>query len=156
MLLCFAEMPFSEDGGGVAGFAEHIGDRGELEWELDDIVDGTQRPGFPVEAVDAADGVDACAGTVESGHECGAGGLTVGATGVTGRDSQAFACEPIDVGSLVKSGSLTAEVCPAKIISEDEDQVGLGRGGASRGLGECNRRNQTDKTNGQQTGEQVE
>jgi len=120
----FTEMPFSEDGGGVASGFEALGENRAVEGEFGDIIDGTEGTRAPVEAIDVADGVDARARAVLSGHESGAGRLAIGATGVGGCAAEAFAGHLIDVGRFVIAAAVTGEVGIAEVIGEDEDDVG--------------------------------
>ena len=130
----FAEVPFAEHGGGVAGGFKGLGEDGDVEGEAGDVVGGAEGAGLPVEAVDAADGVDAGAGAVLAAHEGGAGGLAVLGVVVAG-EFEALGGEFVDVRRLVVGAAEGAEVGIAEVVGHDEDDVVLGgeAGGGDEG-----------------------
>ena len=125
MAAAFAEVPFAEHGGGVTGGFEGLGEDGDVEGEAGDVIGGAEGAGLPVEAVDAADGVDAGAGTVLAAHEGGAGGLAVLGV-VMASEFEALGSEFVDVGGFVVGAAEGAGVGVAEVICHDEDDVGLG------------------------------
>ena len=120
-----AEVPFAEHAGGVAGFLERLGQRDFIERQFGDIVDWSQRAGLPIEAVDAADGVDAGARAVLAAHETRAGRLAIGAAGVAARESCALGGESVDVRRFVILAAEAGDVGVAEVVGEDEDDVGF-------------------------------
>ena len=121
----FAEVPFAEHGGGVTGGFEGLGEDGDVEGEAGDVFGGAEGAGLPVEAVDAADGVDAGAGAVLAAHEGGAGGLAVLRVVVAG-EFESLGSEFVDVRGLVVGAAEGAGVGVAEVVGHDEDDVGLG------------------------------
>jgi len=61
-----------------------------------------------------------------------AGGIRIG-------KPDSFGCKPVDVGCLVKAAPIAADVRPAEVIDEKEDDVGLPRFGDSKATGDKTR-----------------
>ena len=98
------------------------------------LIDGPERAGLPIEAVDAADGVDARSRAVLTAHERGAGGLAIRAAGVAVGEFHAAGGELIDVWGFVVFAAEAGEVGVAEIVGEDENDIGVLRvGGLGRG-----------------------
>ena len=72
---------------------------------------------------------------VKSGHELAARGRAHGGD-VKVREADAFSMEAIHVGRLEDRIAVTGEVPVALIIGEDDQDIGLERGGVSSGRGE--------------------
>jgi hypothetical protein len=80
-------------------------------------------------AVGALDGVNVVARRVVAGEEAGAAGGAVASGGVAVGERHALAGEGVEVRGFVEVGALPADVLPAEVVGEDEDDVGPARGG---------------------------
>ena len=125
MLGVVAQVPFAEHAGGVAGFLQRVGDRDLIERQCGDVIDGPQRAALPVEAIDAADGVDAGARAVLAAHQRGARRLAVRAAGVAARESHALGGQAVDVRRFVVLAAEAGDVGVAQVVGQDEDDVGF-------------------------------
>ena len=106
-----AEVPFAEVGGGVARLLEEAGEGGN---------GGVEEVGHASAEVVGFGGkvaVDAMAGGKMAGCE---GGTTGGADGALGG-------EAVEVGRFDLAVAVAAEVAPAEVVGEDEEDVGAGR-----------------------------
>ena len=123
-----AEMPLADRRRRIAGFRKTLGHRHRFERQMLLPIGDLQ---FGLRVFMAGDPV----GEVEPGrrlpgHERRTCRRADGAGGVAGREADPGGGEPIDVGRLVKTAPLTAEVESAEIVDKDHDHVG----GSRRGL----------------------
>ena len=120
----FAEVPFAEHAGGVAGLFEGLSDGDFVERQFLHVVHRPQWPALPVEAVDVADGVDAGARPVLAAHQRRTRGLAIRA-GVGAGEFHPLRRHAVDVGRLVILAPETGNVCVAEIIGQDKDDIGI-------------------------------
>ena len=67
---------------------------------------------------------------VFAGHDAGARGRADGTGGVGVGEAHATGGEAVDVGSFVEAAAVEADVAPAEVVDQDEDEVkASGRGG---------------------------
>jgi len=118
-----AEVPLPEHRGRVAGLLELVGEGVALERELRDVIDRAKRTSLPVEAVDRADRIGAGTGAVLAGEQGGAGRGAVLAVVVVG-EAHALRGEPVDIRGLVILAPEGAEIGPAEVVGQHEDDVG--------------------------------
>src|SRR5262245_58781692 len=119
------KVPLAEQRCCVPGLLECLRHRDLFEGHLLDVVHRAERAALPVEAVDASDGIDTRARSVLSADESGARRLAVRPASVAGCETQALSGELVDVGRLVVLRALAAEVGPAEVVGENEDDVRL-------------------------------
>jgi len=118
-----AQVPLAEHPRRVAGLLELVGERIAVEGQLGHVVDRAQRPRPPIEAVDRADGVGAGAGAVLPGEQGRARRRAILAMVVVGQP-HALRGESVDVRRLVIPAAEAAQVGPAEVVRQDEDDVG--------------------------------
>ena len=58
-----------------------------------------------------------------SGQQAGAGGSAVGGVGIGVGEDHTLAGQLVDAGGLVELASHEADVLPAHVVDEDEDEV---------------------------------
>jgi len=141
-----AEMPFAGEVRLVAVVAQNLRECDFLEREMFEIRRGKEgfvaRPMlFNVFGLRRAKPVRCAeAGGVASGEDAGAGGAADGAGGVGLGEADALGGEAIEVGRVVKRAAVAAEVPPAEVVREDEDDVravlGQGQRGEQGGCGD--------------------
>ena len=123
------EMPFAEHGCRIASLFQRLGDRDFLDGEFRHIDHWLERTCVPVKAINATDSVHPGARRVLAGHQRGTCGLAVLMMVVIGQPHP-LGRQPINVGRFVILGAKARHIGVAQVISEDEDDVGPGRGRA--------------------------
>ncbi|MCX6933041.1 MAG: hypothetical protein NTZ29_10210 [Verrucomicrobia bacterium] len=121
-----AEMPFAKVTGAVAGRTEALGQGLDLKRELaghDRIGESRIRPAMAGDVLRNAEArLVLTALKIRARRRADGAGVELG-------EAEAIAREAIEVGRFVKSVPVTAEVGPAQIVGEDDDEVGLCRFG---------------------------
>jgi len=106
---------------GVTVFAHQFGDGDFFEREFFVNLGRQKLPGFPV-ARNVIGDVQAC--RVAPCKQGRAGGGAVRMSRITLGETHTLCSQTIQVGRLMESAAETAEVRPAKVIGEDDDDVG--------------------------------
>src|SRR5262249_22024607 len=114
--------------GRVARSLQRLRDGDFVQREFSDVVHGPQGPAWPLESVNAADGVNAGARTVLPAHQSGARGLAIRAASVAVREAHALRGQTVNVRCLVKLAAVAGHVRVAEIVGQNEDDVRFGRG----------------------------
>lgn len=125
------EMPLAEDGGGVAGGLQRIGDGDVVLREPAAVGDGHEAHGVLRAAVGGLHGVNMVARRVGAGEKAGATRRAVTGGGVGVAEHHAGLREAIEIRRLVEIAALPADVLPTEIVGEDEDDVGRASGSGS-------------------------
>ena len=117
------EVPFAKEPGGVSGGLQGFGQEDafmvDARFPLWDEELGVLSvvSGDPVSEVEAR--------RVAPGEDGGPTGRTNSAGGVAVGEEHAVFGEPVDVWGFVEGGPVAAEIAPAEVIDEEEDEIGF-------------------------------
>ncbi len=118
-----AEMPLAEMRGRISGIAQRFG-HGDLLWrKFLRVGDRNHAHQLARSTKSAVDGVDAVARRVLARHQARAARRAIGSGGVGVTKHHALRGEFIDVRGFVEVAALIADVAPAEVIREDEEDV---------------------------------
>lgn len=124
-----AEVPFTGEKSGIARLFERFCEGRFLVWQVVIVGRGKQLcvacPRFAFGGPNVIRDVDAS--RIFSGHEAGSGRAADLASGVTLGESRAFAGDAVDVRAFVERAAFAAQVAPAEIVGEYEEDIGLFR-----------------------------
>lgn len=123
-----AEVPFSDDAGGVSLVMEELGDSGFFFWEAE--------AGFFVSVAGGVEFVSEAGGDA-AGHEAGAGGGAIGAADVCLGEADAVGGDGIDVWGGDFGVALAGEFSVSEVIGEEDDNIGRGGGRIARFIAEA-------------------
>ena len=122
MLWSVAEVPFSEECRFVAAGLQRLGERGFLEWQ-EGLDFQAPEPLFRLVLAAGQPIRDAQAGWRFASQDAGAAGGADRCSGVGIGEAHAFLRQSVEVRRLVKGAPVAAEVRPAEVVGDDENDV---------------------------------
>ena len=118
-----AEVPLAHARGPIAGVPQHLGDGAERRIEILVVLGGDEPSALRAPAHRVLDGVDAVPWRPESGHQARSGRCAVRRRCVRLIEHDPPLGEAVEIRGPVHGRTREAEVLPAQVVDENEDDV---------------------------------